>query len=62
VLIDTFLVRTALVPGLTLWIGPKAGWPGPLWSKQGAADEAPRAQADEPRPLAAGDKPVGDEA
>jgi RND superfamily putative drug exporter len=62
VLIDTFLVRTALVPGLTLWIGPKAGWPGPLWSKQGAADEAPPAQADEPRPLAAGDKPVGDEA
>ena len=33
VLIDTFLVRTALVPGLTLWIGPKAGWPGPLWTK-----------------------------
>ena len=34
VLIDTFLVRTALVPGLTLWIGPKAGWPGPLWTKK----------------------------
>ncbi len=33
VLIDTFLVRTALVPGLTLWVGPKAGWPGPLWTK-----------------------------
>ncbi len=31
VLIDTFLVRTALVPGLTLWIGPKAGWPGRRW-------------------------------
>ena len=31
VLIDTFLVRTALVPGLTLWVGPKAGWPGPRW-------------------------------
>ena len=39
VLIDTFLVRTALVPGLTLWIGPKAGWPGPLWTKKGAEAE-----------------------
>jgi RND superfamily putative drug exporter len=33
VLIDTFLVRTALVPGLTLWVGPRAGWPGPRWRK-----------------------------
>ena len=33
VLIDTFLVRTALVPGLTLWVGPRAGWPGPRWTK-----------------------------
>ena len=33
VLLDTFLVRTALVPGLTLAIGPKAGWPGPRWTK-----------------------------
>jgi RND superfamily putative drug exporter len=40
VLIDTFLVRTALVPGLTLWVGPKAGWPGPRWTKRGAAEEA----------------------
>jgi putative drug exporter of the RND superfamily len=32
VLLDTFLVRTALVPGLTLAIGPKAGWPGPRWT------------------------------
>jgi len=35
VLIDTFLVRTALVPGLTLWVGPRAGWPGPRWRKSG---------------------------
>ena len=35
VLIDTFLVRTALVPGLTLWVGPRAGWPGPHWRKSG---------------------------
>ena len=39
VLIDTFLVRTALVPGLTLWVGPKAGWPGPRWTKRAARDE-----------------------
>jgi RND superfamily putative drug exporter len=34
VLLDTFLVRTALVPGLTLAIGPRAGWPGPRWTKE----------------------------
>jgi len=34
VLIDTFLVRTALVPGLTLVVGPKAGWPGRLWTRE----------------------------
>jgi uncharacterized membrane protein YdfJ with MMPL/SSD domain len=39
VLIDTFLVRTALVPGLILWIGPKAGWPGPRWTKKSAGNE-----------------------
>ncbi len=59
VLIDTFLVRTALVPGLTLWIGPKAGWPGPLWTKKGAEAEEP---ADEPQPFAASGEPLGDEA
>jgi RND superfamily putative drug exporter len=32
VLIDTFLVRTALVPGLTLMLGPVAGWPGRWWT------------------------------
>ena len=37
-LIDTFLVRTALVPGLTLWIGP-AGWPGPRWTRRAAQEE-----------------------
>jgi RND superfamily putative drug exporter len=34
VLIDTFLVRTALVPGLTLAVGPVAGWPGRRWRRQ----------------------------
>jgi len=57
VLIDTFLVRTALVPGLTLWIGPKAGWPGPRWTNQAAA-----ATQDEPRRGAVSGEPVGDEA
>jgi uncharacterized membrane protein YdfJ with MMPL/SSD domain len=37
VLIDTFLMRTALVPGLTLWVGPGAGWPGPRWARETAA-------------------------
>ena len=48
VLIDTFLVRTALVPGLTLWIGPKAGWPGPRWtasSRDSGGRAAPRRRA-----------------
>ena len=59
VLIDTFLVRTALVPGLTLWIGPKAGWPGPRWTKKGAEpEEAGR----RPQPFAVGGEPLGDEA
>jgi RND superfamily putative drug exporter len=55
VLIDTFLVRTALVPGLTLWIGPKAGWPGPRWTKQ-----AEKAQERPQEVIVSGD-PVGDE-
>jgi uncharacterized membrane protein YdfJ with MMPL/SSD domain len=58
VLIDTFLVRTALVPGLTLWIGPKAGWPGPRWTNGAAtADAAP----DRPQGAVSGE-PLGDEA
>jgi putative drug exporter of the RND superfamily len=60
VLIDTFLVRTALVPGLTLWIGPKVGWPGPLWAKKdAAADQAAEKAFGEQR--LAGGEPVGDE-
>jgi uncharacterized membrane protein YdfJ with MMPL/SSD domain len=56
VLIDTFLVRTALVPGLTLWIGPKAGWPGPRWTKR--SDAADNASQD----ISVSGEPVGDEA
>jgi RND superfamily putative drug exporter len=40
VLLDTFLVRTALVPGLTLAIGPRAGWPGPRWTNTAASESA----------------------
>ncbi len=56
VLIDTFLVRTALVPGLTLWIGPKAGWPGPRWTKKTEAAQ------DRPQDALVSGDPVGDEA
>jgi len=56
VLIDTFLVRTALVPGLTLWIGPKAGWPGPRWTKKASAAR------ERPQDARVSDEPVGDEA
>ena len=34
VLLDTFLVRTALVPGVTLALGPVVGWPGPRWRRE----------------------------
>lgn len=56
VLIDTFLVRTALVPGLTLWVGSKAGWPGPRWTKRGEAAQ------DRPQGSLVSGEPVGDEA
>ena len=61
VLIDTFLVRTALVPGLTLWIGPKVGWPGPRWTNKGTADDQVAERAYGEQRLAGGE-PVGDEA
>jgi uncharacterized membrane protein YdfJ with MMPL/SSD domain len=51
VLLDTFLVRTALVPGLTLAIGPSVGWPWRRWTKAGEDGEeeaAPSAQSAEP--------------
>jgi uncharacterized membrane protein YdfJ with MMPL/SSD domain len=46
VLLDTFLVRTALVPGLTLAIGPTVGWPWRRWTSEEEA--APSAQSAEP--------------
>lgn len=53
VLIDTFLVRTALVPGLTLAIGPKAGWPGPRWTKNEGTPVEAADDADERKSAAA---------
>jgi RND superfamily putative drug exporter len=37
VLLDTFLVRTVLVPALTLWIGRRVWWPGRLAREDEAA-------------------------
>ena len=53
VLLDTFLVRTALVPGLTLAIGPKAGWPGPRWTKNEGTPVEAADNADERKSAAA---------
>jgi RND superfamily putative drug exporter len=50
VLLDTFLVRTALVPGLTLAIGPKAGWPGPRWAKKEGVSVEAASDAEERKP------------
>jgi RND superfamily putative drug exporter len=47
-LLDTFLVRSLLVPALVLDIGPRTWWPSRL-----AHREAPRGE----RPLAAGSAP-----
>ncbi len=38
VLLDTFIVRTALVPGLVSVVGARIGWPGHRWE---CADECP---------------------
>ena len=38
VLLDTFIVRSALVPGLVTAVGPRIGWPGRRWQ---CADECP---------------------
>ena len=38
VLLDTFLVRSVLVPALVLWIGPKVWWPSALAKRDGGPD------------------------
>lgn len=46
VLLDTFLVRSVLVPAATLLIGPKFWWPSSLARTDGGSDTEPR--LDEP--------------
>jgi putative drug exporter of the RND superfamily len=47
VLLDTFVVRTVLVPALTLWIGPRVWWPSVMAAEDvdGAARSAGQAPA-----------------
>ena len=42
-LLDTFVVRSVLVPALVLDIGPKVWWPSRLARDDGGGAEAPRA-------------------
>jgi RND superfamily putative drug exporter len=42
VLLDTFLVRSVLVPALVLMIGPKVWWPSALARAEGLGGEPPR--------------------
>jgi RND superfamily putative drug exporter len=41
VLLDTFLVRSVLVPALVLMIGPKVWWPSALARAEGFGGEPP---------------------
>lgn len=50
VLLDTFLVRTVLVPALALDIGPKVWWPGALSRGTHRTPAAPAVGAQLPRP------------
>jgi RND superfamily putative drug exporter len=51
VLLDTFLVRSVLVPALVLMIGPKVWWPSSLARAEGLAGQPPG--EDERRPVEA---------
>ncbi len=59
VLIDTFLVRTALVPGLTLWIGPEGRLAGAAVDEEGRGVRRGRASRSRSRSAASrsGTKP-----
>jgi uncharacterized membrane protein YdfJ with MMPL/SSD domain len=68
VLLDTFIVRSALVPALVLDIGPRIWWPSALARKEetryrkGEADSVPRTgerHPERPAALAASDTPDG---
>jgi RND superfamily putative drug exporter len=41
VLLDTFLVRSVLVPALVLLIGPRIWWPSALAREDGGGGHAP---------------------
>ncbi|MDH4346967.1 MAG: MMPL family transporter, partial [Thermoleophilia bacterium] len=49
VLLDTLVVRSILVPALTLELGERTWWPSPLWRarRPGAAGDGLRADAPE---------------
>jgi RND superfamily putative drug exporter len=68
VLLDTFVVRSVLVPALVFDIGPRVWWPGALGRKEearyrrGEADSPPRADGRGPErqaTLAGGRPPDG---
>ena len=48
VLLDTFVVRTVLVPALTLWIGRRVWWPGKTVREDEAAGPGQAVQTAEP--------------
>ncbi|UUY01832.1 MMPL family transporter [Svornostia abyssi] len=58
VLLDTFLVRSVLVPSLVEIIGPKIWWPSALAREEGREEE----QIDEPAPAAAPGQPAPESA
>ncbi|MFA9272942.1 MAG: MMPL family transporter, partial [Baekduiaceae bacterium] len=58
VLLDTFLVRSVLVPSLVEIIGPKIWWPSALAREEGHEEE----QIDEPAPAAAPGQPAPESA
>ena len=53
VLLDTFLVRSILVPSLTLILGDRVWWPSRLWRREGypAPEPEPEEPPDERLPL-----------
>ncbi|WP_106816826.1 MMPL family transporter [Microbacterium timonense] len=51
VLLDTFVVRSLLVPALSYDIGRAIWWPSNLWRRDEPAPEAPAPVADDGRPL-----------